>query len=605
MVSHDETTTQPGEPKQPNEAISGDTNPETEGGEVRKAGLGDVGPADIIIVDGHSSSRPRGDVQQQSQHPSTPPIQMQSTHSIARKPVPSASHPDPPSEASPPSDEPYVATSLSDDESRHNSLQDAFIDQDALDRVLQDGERSSTMQSAASTEPDYASSVGSIHEERRPVDRPRAGKLKTVGNPDLPQGDPKYGRLDTWQAQQAAQNAKLPNIDFGPTYAYKPSSRPGTSGTMMADERSRSRSQDRLRASGRLTPSGISPQETNNRHSYFGGVPVLHSGGASPNNNHEGDISRSHSRGQSVAWTPSSGNSPRRQQSTSLTPEQWVQQRASMAAAPHHPPRGASPAFAHHQRTGSSGSFNAPNIRKSLSKTPPPFARAHSGDWTQYAQQNQGQGQGQRTPPSRPLSRGASMYLTTAVAQQNNLLQSSQPASLSACEQMHVARATGTPLLDMAARNKKQQEQAGAASAGLVGAIGARERDKAAMKAGHRSSMAVESAIRAKQDRIRQEAEAQAWHMQQQQQQQMQMQMYQQQQIHQQQIQQQQVANCYGGMPSTSPGTPYGFPQQQYMPQQQQQGGAAQTPGTPGGNNNRQSWFGGSYFGGGTQQGGR
>jgi CCR4-NOT transcriptional complex subunit CAF120 len=579
---------------------------------------------------------------------------MQSTYSESTNPN-HTSRPDQSREISPDADAyadaPPLATPLSDDDdgSRLNSLQDAFIDHEALERML-DNDRTDTMHSATSTEPDYASTVSSNHEERTPVERPRAGKLKTVGNPDLAQHDPKYGRNDTWQHEQAVQKSSVPNINFGPTYIYKPTGRPGTSGTIgpaAVDDRNRSGSTDRLRSSGRMTPGGISPVE-NYRQSYFGGVP-------------DADNSRTHSRNQSVAWTPS-GGSPGHQQRQSLTPEQWVQQRAAMAAQPHYPPQG--PAIAH-QRTGSSGSFNVQQLRKTMTKTPPPFARARtpSGDWTNMVQD-------QRTPPSRPHSRGASMHLNTqplppsrphsrsasthlnnqpappsrplsrsagmylnqptAAAQQpqpappsrplsrsagvylnppSGFLTNPQSTNLSAREQMHVARATGTPLLDTVAttRKKKQQEDD---SLGLVGAIGAREREKAAMKAGHRSSMVVENAIRARQD---QQAEAQMLAYQQQMvQQQQQAAYYAQQQQQQQQAayyaQQQQpqaagYGNGYGyGTPGT-PGTQYGHGvqltplqmqqqnQSQIWQQQQQQQGA-QTPG------NRQSWFAGSYFGG-------
>jgi CCR4-NOT transcriptional complex subunit CAF120 len=548
-----------------------------------------------------------------------------------------------PHDADADADAPPLATPLSDDDdnSRLNSLQDAFIDQDALERMLSSDDRTGTMHSATSTEPDYASTV-SDHEERPPVERPRAGKLKTVGNPDMAQHDPTNGRHDTWQQEQNLHKSSVPNINFGPTYIYKPTGRPGTSGTTgpsPVDDRNRSGSTDRLRSSGRLTPGGISPVE-NYRQSYFGGVA-------------DGDHSRSHSRNPSVAWTPS-GGSPGHQQRHSLTPEQWVQQRAAMAAQPQYPPQLA------HQRTASSGSFNVQQIRKSMTKTPPPFARARtpSGDWTNMVQD-------QRTPPSRPHSRGASMHLNSQplppsrphsrsasthlnnqplppsrplsrsagmyLNQPNTSAQNLQPAppsrplsrsagaylnppsgfltsnpqstNLSAREQMHVARATGTPLLDTVAdaRKKKQQEDE---SLGLVGAIGAREREKAAMKSGHRSSMVVENAIRARQD---QQAEAQMLAYQQQMvAQQQQAAFYAQQQ---QQQQQQQAAagygygNGYGYAAPTTPGTQYGHVgvqltplqmqqqnQSQIWQQQQQQG--AQTPG------NRQSWFAGSYFGG-------
>lgn len=586
-----------------------------------------------ILVDVRS---PRPFDVQQFQRPQLLQMQtVQESHSISQE-SPHQNNTEPANENS--ADASPVATPLSEESSRHNSLQEAYIDQDALDRLLQD-DRTGTMHSAASSEPDYASTVSSNHEPRRPVDRPRAGRLKTVGNPDLAPHDPKVGRLDTWQQEVAAQTSEVPNINFGPTYAYKPTGRPGSSGTIMAgalEGENRSKSRDRLRSSN--TPGGLSPSE-NYRNSYFGGAP-------------EGDNSRDQSRRQSVAWTPS-GGSPSHQQRFSLTPEQWVAHRAAMAAQPQYPPQGAHPGISH-QRTGSSGSFNAQQFRKASSKTPPPFGRTNSGDWTQQVQD-------QRTPPSRPHSRAASMYLNqmgnypqqvqsapasrphsrgasmylnqaSGMPQQerpappsrprsrgagaylnqippprphsrgagmylnppSGLVQGSHPTNLSAREQMHVARATGTPLLDTSANARKKQQIDEKANAGLVGAIGTREREKAAMKSSHRSSMVVEHAIRARQE---QQAEAQ-------------MQAYQQQM---QEMQQQQQSMYYGQQQQglAGPGTPgaqYGYAggymtpqqqqqyQQQQMWQQQQQQQGAQTPG------NRQSWFGGSYFG---QQGGQ
>lgn len=628
---------------------------------------------------------------------------LQPTHSISPDPVPDRDT----QQSEIPSDVSPVATPLSNDSSRNNSLRDAFIDQDALDRILDDNDRTSTMHSAASTEPDYASTVGSIHEERKPVERPRAGKLKTVGNPDLvPNVVPKASRDERVRHSIYKQSVDVPNINFGPTYAYKPTGRPGSSGMPLdtnMDGPSKSRSRDNLRSSGRNTPGGLSPGE-NYRHSYFGGAA-------------DGDHSRSHSRRQSVAWTPS-GGSPSHQQRPSLTPEQWVQQRAALAAQPQYAP---APAQLAHHRTGSSGSFNAQQqLRKSMTKTPPPFGRSLSGDWTQQVQD-------QRTPPSRPHSRGAITYLAQQPTQPSrpssrgagvyldqqparsasrgagvyldqqpsrrnsqgpgaffdqqpsrrnsqgagvyldqqqsrrnsqgagvyldpqrnrsnsrgagtyldqqpsrpksrnagvyldqqpsrsnsrgagvyldtppsrplsrsagtylNLgMGSTQPGKLSAREQMHVARATGTPLLDTSANARKKQQIDEKASAGLVGHIGAREREKTAMKTSHRSSMVVENAIRARQD---QQAEAQM-------------------QAYQQQMQEMQQQTMYYNQQQAyaapvTPGTQYGYAtpmqmqqpqqqqqyQQQQMWQQQQQQGA-QTPG------NRQSWFGGSYFG--------
>ena len=583
---------------------------------------------------------------------------LQPHHDIPQQPVPERDAEQPNNEI--PSDVSPVATPLSSESSRNNSLRDAFIDQDALDRILEDNERTSTMHSTTSTEPDYASTVGSIHEERRPpVERPRAGKLKTVGNPELAQNVPNASRDERVRHSIYKQSADLPNINFGPTYAYKPSGRPGSSGINLdtnMDGPSRPRSKDNLRSSGRNTPGGLSSGE-NYRRSYFGGAV-------------DDDHSRSHSRGQSVAWTPS-GGSPSHQQRPSLTPEQWVQQRAAMAAQPQYAP---APTQLAHHRTVSSGSFNAQQqIRKSMTKTPPPFGRSMSGDWTQQVQD-------QRTPPSRPHSRGASMYLTQQVqpaqpsrpnsrgagvyldqqpsrrnsqgagmyldqqpSRRNSQgagvyldqqpsrpksrnagmvleqlsrsnsrgagvyldtppsrplsrnagsllnfgMGSTKPGNLSAREQMHVARATGTPLLDTSANARKKQNVDEKASAGLVGAIGMREREKAAMKKGHRSSMVVENAIRARQD---QQAEAQMQAYQQQMQEMQQQNLY--------YAQQQGYSQQQGYAAPVTPGTQYGYAPSMQMQQpqqyQQQQMWLQQGARTPG---NRQSWFGGSYFG--------
>jgi hypothetical protein len=330
-----------------------------------------------------------------------------------------------------------------------------------------------------------------------------------------------------------------------------------------------------------------------------------------------------------------------------------------MAAQPQYAVAG--PAGIAHHRTGSSGSFKAlQQQRKSVTKTPPPFSRTLSGDWMQQTHD-------QRTPPSRPHSRSASMYLTglaqpappsrpnsrsagmyldqqpsrphsrsagVYLDQQpsrpnsrsagmyldqqpsrpnsrsagmfldqqpsrphsrsagmylnppNLLMQTNQTANLSAREQMHVARATGTPLLDTSVNARKKQQIDDKASAGLVGAIGAREREKAAMKTSHRSSMVVENAIRARQD---QQAEAQM-------------------QAYQQQMQQMQQQTMYYGQQQAYaaqciPGAQYGYAagyttpmqaQQQQTWQQQQQQQQQQGVQTLG---NRQSWFAGSYFG--------
>jgi len=146
-----------------------------------------------------------------------------------------------------------------------------------------------------------------------------------------------------------------------------------------------------------------------------------------------------------------------------------------------------------------------------MTKTPPPFGRASSGDWT-----------GQRgTPPSRPHSRGASTYLSHSPG--GGL----SSATLTAQEQMAVAKVTGTPLINMNSNANRQDEQA----PGLVGALAARQREKAAVAQGIRSGMVQHAIAARQQQQLQMEAEAQAQaqlEMQQRAQQQMQAQQYQQ-----------------------------------------------------------------------------
>ncbi|KAK4906963.1 hypothetical protein LTR28_000524 [Elasticomyces elasticus] len=73
---------------------------------------------------------------------------------------------------------------------------------------------------------------------------------------------------------------------------------------------------------------------------------------------------------------------------------------------------------------------------------------------------------------------------------------------------MHVARVTGSPLINLSGI-KEQQKQQNANAPGLVGALAAREREKEAIKEGIRGGM-VQQAIAARQQRVAHaEAEAQ------------------------------------------------------------------------------------------------
>ena len=425
-----------------------------------------------------------------------PPVPVHSSKSVTRKPVPRALPPPPPALDRAPSDSGSLASVVNDE-----SWPGGIIDDEALDRILAAPDRQSTMNSTAttSTEPDYASTVESSRASKKSIEKPRTGRLKMVGDPDLPAEDPTLGgarKLDDWNKDQAAMSADLPNVDFGPTYALKPSqsNRPGTSETMTPGDKRRSRSADRLSDGNRLSGMfgqnpGASPNE-NNRHSYFAGDRATPSPGRSTPEYGAGIGDRSN-----TAWQPQS-QAPPRYSRNSMTPEQWVAQRATMAQQPQYAPPKKAYTMVEHGRS------NSGQGTRKLTKTPP-LGRTLSGDWTQQA--------GRQTP-DRPRSRGAGMNLDSA------------GASLSAREQMQVSRATGSPLINITGSKNIQQVP----SAGLMGHVAGRERDRAAAKEG-RNSVAVQQAIE-RQQVLATEAQAQA-----QQQYQMQMQAAQQAQYQQQQ----------------------------------------------------------------------
>ncbi|KAK5721029.1 hypothetical protein LTR15_006991 [Elasticomyces elasticus] len=431
-----------------------------------------------------------------------PAVPLHASQSIARKPVPSKLAEVPTRSDSSPAEREEVRAPSPD--SPVGSFVGALIDQDALERILDaEDSRYNTMRTTKSSEPDYASTISSAHEEKELVEKPRAGKLKTVGDPELanPTARPlSSGKLDTWEEDLAREAAPVPHVDFGKTFTYKPSttSRPGTSGTMRANtamDRSRSHSRDRLREHSRDRLSRMTPTETN-RHSYFGGAATPSPGAMTPTASGASPSGTPGDR-RSIAWQPPGSPATNNENRQTLTAEQWVQHRAAMASQPQPVPRKNMSALAHN-RTASGSSMH-----RLLTKTPPPLSRTPSGDWTQYAPQGH-----QRTPPSRPNSRGANTYL--GQPSPGGTLYNNQSTSLTAKEQMHVARSTGTPLLSYTTKqDKKAQEHQ---QPGLFGALAAREREREDLKKpGNRLSMnnaAVQQAIAARQQQ-QYEAEAQ------------------------------------------------------------------------------------------------
>lgn len=288
------------------------------------------------------------------------------------------------------------------------------------------------------------------------VERPRAGVLRTVG--EAPPPVPKA-------------NFDIPEVNFGSTINYPNTARNKTPTPIVTPPPARSFSPAQRSHSPGIMPPRRSPalESTSDRH-------------------HSDD-----SVHRSVAWQPAAAAATRGP-SPGLSAEQYVQQRAATAT----------PLYSHQRQA----SANTLNTYRAGTPTPPlersqardyMSAHAHSRSNSQDLLQRPSSrtagailgGQGiQRASPD-PLQRPSSRTAGAILGGQGN----PRDSHLSAREQEHVARVTGTPLVHMAGnRNSAQQQQ----QPGLVGAIEAREREKQQMKQGY-SGHAVQQAINQRQ----------------------------------------------------------------------------------------------------------
>ncbi|KAL9098931.1 MAG: hypothetical protein Q9163_005497 [Psora crenata] len=428
------------------------------------------------------------------------PARLSTNRNITRKPVPNRTPPasdsrTPPQPKSSIRQAPSPVSQLTTARSSMDSLQDRYIDEDALAQVLgvdeigsitnetrnslQDDD-ASVYDNESTVSPDYASTRQSTETKRsRPsVERPRRGVLKTVGTveADEPEevqvGDARYRHGATPEPQVTAA---IPVVDFGPTRIYNPatSSRPATSGTLTHGTYERSRSSDRLTP----TPSPLDESRAENPRSsvvYFSerqSDPYERSPSRNlitPEPQMRGPSPTDDDKRRSVAWQPGAqigGGSPGTRQS--ITPEQFVQQRAAASRI--------TPIYAH-------GRHN------SASPTPPNASRQSSGEWPiQLPKQSPNKLQKRHSSygneiPARPHSRAASNLMNVSGDYTNHL---------SAREQEHVARVTGSPLINMAGNTNKHTSGPGS---GLVGAIEAREKEKREIKEGFSGHM-VQQAI--------------------------------------------------------------------------------------------------------------
>ena len=417
------------------------------------------------------------------------PVRSDTSKSITRKPVGAGRTPTQSRSRSPKRASPTRSTKSSAPSLPHtNSLNDQYIDEDALANVLA---RSQTMTSASqasghaddrsiadndsTVSPDYASTRRSTDTKRseRSIEKPRRGKLKTVGNvePELPGdvhvGDTTYRPGGAFAPQEVSSD--IPSFDFGTTQYYDPvkGNRPTTSGTMAQDSHQRPKSAERMtpspvnetlvepqRPNGSPSPRYDRPQSRN----LITPEPQLRSPSTNADNR------------RSVVWQPGAqiGGSPGAKQT--VTPEQYVQQRAQAGRV--------TPVFAHGRQN-------------SASPTPPKQTPEESSKAARNKLQKRNSSYS-KDVPSRPNSRAASNLINVS---------GDYSTHLTAREQEHVAKVTGAPLVNMASNaNKLTKTQ----ETGLVGAISAREKEKKDMKEGYGGQM-VQQAIAQRQQQAQQQ----------------------------------------------------------------------------------------------------
>ena len=395
------------------------------------------------------------------------------SHSIIRKPVPVRDR-----SQSLVSETPGPASKSSLD-----SLRRRFVDEDALNQIIaQQDSRTNTMDSQAqqfndvgsiyddesTASPDYASTRKSTDTRRskRSIEKPRVGVLKTVGTVEPETKDVVVG--DTFYKPDVPSqqvNPDIPLVDFGPTQAFDPrsSSRPNTSGTMTQLGPETSKSSDRFNSIPRVGSPSPTASQGNGLLNLTGRPNEPIERAPSRNLTTPELDRRTPSAGsdqehrRSIAWQPGAivgGGSPGSRQP--ITPEQFVQQRATTSRA--------TPVYAHGPKPSGS--------------TPPPASRFVSGEVPSH--QHVRKASYARDLQTSPHGRVAS----------NGPIQGDYSANLSAREQEHVARATGSPLINMAGNSGKQAAQGG----GLIGAIEAREQERKDIRQGWTNN-AVQHAI--------------------------------------------------------------------------------------------------------------
>ncbi|KAK0656095.1 hypothetical protein B0T16DRAFT_28479 [Cercophora newfieldiana] len=306
---------------------------------------------------------------------------------------------------------------------------------------------SSRHDDASSTaSPDYASTRRST-DTQESADRPRAGVLKTIGSDAVGSGS---------GSGADSHEYNIPDVNFGPTINYGASKNTSPSANSTAN------------------PRGNESTHTTAQQQPFNPGTGRKSPGPGPSYSHFRQESDDTIR-RTVAWQP--GAAAVGSADAALSPEQFVQQRAAAAATPLYA----------HQRIPSA------NTLTEYGNGPPgsPHKRpgSHNANHSRHNSSDLLQG-------GRPISQGTSAALSGGEIS----------SYLSAREQEHVARVTGSPLIAFSGNKPVSQPQAG-----LVGAIGARERERAQMKAGiggHAVAAAIDQRTREQNQQAQRAAQA-------------------------------------------------------------------------------------------------
>lgn len=315
----------------------------------------------------------------------------------------------------------------------------------------------------STSSPDYDSSRPST-ETSASVERPRAGVLKTVGAAE-----------DSVGAGESSFD--IPGIDFGPTLNYAAAPR-------------------NLNSPGGIGASQTSTSSSPSAHTHATAIPRRRPISDAFHNRQD---SEEHVR-RSVIWQPAGAvaGSPG-SSGPGLSAEEFVQQRATPTT----------PTYAHQRH---SSGINLSGYRAG---TPtPPLSRGQDRDYMGTAHSrnssydllqrpnSRGAGDILQRPRSgellqRPGSRGAGAVLGG---------QHLGESPLSAREQEHVSRVTGSPLINMV--GNKNASQAGG---GLVGAIQVREHEREQMKHGYTSQAAQNAIQRQQQQQLQQQQHQQTY----------------------------------------------------------------------------------------------